>query len=458
MSKSHTSKLHIAMFPWFAYGHFIPFLHLSNKLAEKGHRVSFLSPKEVQPKLEQISQYPNLIQFFPLVVSHVDGLPPGAVTTSGVPMEKQKYLAMALDQTRDQVESILRFNKPDMVFYDFGHWIPPLARQFGIKPIYYGVVSSMSHTHGFFPRKETEEMSVEELIQVPPDYPSSKVMFRAEEFAELVFLSEDFGSGLSFKDRIITSIKESDAIAFRTFREIEGPFCDYVAQKSGKPVMLSGPCLPEAKANQLDEKWASWLSRFEPGSVVLCSFGSQSMLQKEEFQEVLLGFELSGLPFLVALRPPQGCLTVEDAFPEGFQERVQGRGLVYGGWVPQELLLKHPSIGCFVNHCGYGTMWEFLLSDCQIVLIPENSDQFLNTRLMVEELKVAVEVERGKNRQISKHSLSEAIKSVMDKDSEKAVLLKRNHAKLKETLSNRDLQEQYTNNFIQDLQGLIPII
>ncbi|XVF78671.1 hypothetical protein PTKIN_Ptkin14bG0154200 [Pterospermum kingtungense] len=58
-------------------------------------------------------------------------------------------------------------------------------------------------------------------------------------------------------------------------------------------------------------------------------------------------------------------------------------------------------------------MWEFLLIDCQIVLIPEIGDQILNTRLMVEELKVAVEVERGKKGQISKDSLSEAIKLVM---------------------------------------------
>ncbi|XVF78669.1 hypothetical protein PTKIN_Ptkin14bG0154000 [Pterospermum kingtungense] len=67
--------------------------------------------------------------------------------------------------------------------------------------------------------------------------------------------------------------------------ELRVHFSDFVAQNFGKPVMLSGPCLPEAKANQLDEKWASWLS------VVFCSFGSQSILQKEEFQELLLGFE-----------------------------------------------------------------------------------------------------------------------------------------------------------------------
>ncbi|XVF04294.1 hypothetical protein REPUB_Repub05bG0070000 [Reevesia pubescens] len=453
MSKSNSSKLHIAMFPWFAFGHFIPYLHLSNKLAEKGHKISFLLPKGAQPNLEHISRYPNLIQFFPLVVSHVDGLPSGSETASDVPQPLHNLLAIAFDQTRDQVEVILRTINPDMVFYDLGHWIPALAQQIGIKSIYYAVVSATANAH--ITEIKTKEMTVEELIEVPPGFPSSKVKLKAEEAGLVSIMLETFGIGLSFLDRILTSMKDSDVIAFRTDAEIEGPFCDYVAQYFDKPVKLTGPCLPETRATQLEEKWANWLSKFEPGSVVFCAFGSQITLQKDEFQELVLGFELSGQPFLVALTPPEGCTTIEEAFPDGFQESVQGRGLVHGGWVPQEILLNHPSIGCFVNHCGYGTMWESLLSDCQIVLIPRLGDQIVNTRLMVEELKVAVEVERGGNRQICKENLSKAINLVMDKDNEMACLLKTNHAKLKEILSNRNLQEDYINNFIKDLQVLI---
>ncbi|KAK8706237.1 hypothetical protein V6N13_049811 [Hibiscus sabdariffa] len=455
MGKSDCSKLHIAMFPWAAYGHFIPFLHLSNKLAQKGHKISFLLPRGVQPKLENLNQFPSLIQFFPLLLPCVDGLPPGAETTSVVPLNQQKYLAFAVDQTRDQVESIFKVIKPDIVMYDFWFWIPDLARQLGIRPITYVVVSSMSAAYNT--TMITKETTVEEAMELPPGYPSSTVRFKDEEAPIVLSMARDFGSGLTFYQRINTTFTQSDAIAFRTCREIEGPFLDFVAQGFRKPVLLSGPSFPETKTKQLDDKWVNWLSKFEPGSVVFCSFGSQSELQKDEFhfQELVLGFELCGLPFLVALKPPQGCSTVEEALPEGFEERVKGRGLVYGGWVPQELLLHHPNIGCFVNHCGYGTMWEFLLTDCQIVLIPEIGDQILNTRLMVNELKIGVEVERGKNRQVSKESLSEAIKFVMDKDNETANKLRANRAKLKQTLSNRDVQEKYINSFIQALQDLV---
>ncbi|KAL7236114.1 hypothetical protein ACSBR1_019396 [Camellia fascicularis] len=63
-------------------------------------------------------------------------------------------------------------------------------------------------------------------------------------------------------------------------------------------------------------------------------------------------------------------------------------------------------------------MWESLLSNAQIVLVPHLCDQILNARLMAEELKVAVEVARDENGWFSKESLCKTICSVMNKDNE----------------------------------------
>lgn len=37
------NKLHIVMFPWLAFGHIIPYLKLSKLIAQKGHKISFIS-------------------------------------------------------------------------------------------------------------------------------------------------------------------------------------------------------------------------------------------------------------------------------------------------------------------------------------------------------------------------------------------------------------------------------
>ncbi|XP_031280094.1 UDP-glycosyltransferase 79B9-like [Pistacia vera] len=450
-----TSKLHVAMFPWLAFGHFIPYLHLSNKLAERGVKVSFLLPKGALTKLQQLNHHPKLIHFFPLVIPHVDGLPPGAETASDVPFSLHQLLASALDKTRDQVETILTSLKPDIVFFDFGRWIPEITRQVGTKSFYYSVINACTLSFFRVPaRRITVETTMEELIQPPPGYPSTTVKIKHNETPHIAGLN-DPRLGAFLHERLTTGLRECDAIALRSCQEIEGAYSDYLAQQYSKPVLLTGPVLPETPATQLEEKWDKWLNKFEPGSVVYCAFGSQITLQKEQFQELMLGFELSGCPFLVAQTPPHGCSTIEEALPEGFKERIGERGWVHGGWVPQTLILKHPSIGCFVSHCGFGSMWESLVSDCQIVLIPFLPDQVMGTRLMVEELKVAIEVERGEDGMIGKKALSKAIQLVMDNESELGNSVKNNHIKLKNIFSSKDWQDKKIDSFVQDVQFIL---
>ncbi|WZZ54324.1 hypothetical protein YC2023_054431 [Brassica napus] len=49
--------------PILAFGHITAFLHLSNKLAEKGHEIVFLLPKKALDQVKLLNLYPNLITF-----------------------------------------------------------------------------------------------------------------------------------------------------------------------------------------------------------------------------------------------------------------------------------------------------------------------------------------------------------------------------------------------------------
>ncbi|CAN0923463.1 UDP-glycosyltransferase 79B6, partial [Linum grandiflorum] len=457
-SKENRSNLHVAMFPWFAFGHITPYLHLANQLASRGHRVSFLIPRRTQSRFAKLNRHPHLITFHPITVPHVDGLPPGAETTRDAPHLFGRFLFTAFDRTEDQVRSILTEVKPGLVMYDLAHWIPSLGLQLGFKKVAFVVAAPVSTALRIVPSvKMVKGMTDAELMRTPPGYPSSVVVPRPDEIATAGFLVEDFGgSAVPFYERLAAANSGSDAIAFRTCRELEGPFCDYVGQQYGKPILLSGPVLPEddgqtpVSVTVEDEKLFSWLGKFEEGSVVYCAFGSEIMLAKNQFQEVLKGFELCGHPFLVALMPPAGSSTVEEAFPEGFEERVRGRGWVTGGWVPQQRILDHASVGCFVSHCGFGSMWEGLLSKCQLVMVPRLGDQILATMLMMNELKVAVEVERIKSDDggwwIGKEKLSGAIRDVMDGDVGGEV--RKNHLKLREVLGEKKLHDKYVDDFV----------
>ncbi|KAK9928706.1 hypothetical protein M0R45_025829 [Rubus argutus] len=102
----------------------------------------------------------------------------------------------------------------------------------------------------------------------------------------------------------------------------------------------------------------------------IAMYPCECVMKEDQFQELLLGFELAGLPFFAALKPPTGVESIESALPEGFEERVKGKGMVYGGWVQQPFILKHPSVGCFVTHCGSRSLSEALVNECQLVLLP----------------------------------------------------------------------------------------
>ncbi|KAF3442552.1 hypothetical protein FNV43_RR16468 [Rhamnella rubrinervis] len=453
------AEVHIAMFPWLAMGHIIPYLQLATELAARGLKISMLLPKKTLLKLQHHNQqYPNLI-FHPLTVPDIDGLPPGAETASDIPFPNHHLLAIAVDGMREQVHDLLSVIKPVFLLHDSAYWIPDIAKQLGFKSGTYHAVSAAALAFVMVPSRfvpKGRPMTENECREIPHGYPSSTVVHRGDyEHRLLAGLSGKFGEGtISFYERTTTAMRNSDVICIRTCREVEGKYCDYIAAQYGKPVLLTGPALP-VETSPLEDQWDKWLGGFEADSVVFCAFGSQYILEKDQFQELIVGFEMTGLPFFIALKPPTGCTTVEEALPAGFEERVKGRGVVHGGWVQQQQILSHPSVGCFVSHCGFGSMWEALMSDNQIVLVPNLGDQILNTRLLVEELKVAVEVDKDQNGRFSKESLSEAIKCVMDKDSNMGLMVKKNHSELKQVLGKSGLMSGYIDQFVHNLHELV---
>nr|WMX26765.1 UGT79B80 [Glycyrrhiza glabra] len=451
------------MFPWFAMGHLTPYLHLSNKLAKRGHRISFFIPERTQSKLEQFNLYPHLITFYPINVPHVDGLPHGAETTSDVSYSLAPLIMTALDLTQNQIEHLLIQLTPQIVFFDFAYWLPKLIRRLGIKikSFLYLIVSPATTSYHASPARmhQGNDLTEVDLMLPPTGYPVSSVKLHAHEAKFLAWKRKwDFGSGVFFYDRLYNGLSASDAIGFKGCREIEGPCAEYMEEQFGKPVLLSGPVIPEPPNSALEENWASWLGGFKDGSVIYCALGSEWKLPLDQFQELTLGLELTGLPFLAVVKPPLGCDTIEAAIPEGFKERVQERGIVHSGWIQQQLILEHPSVGCFVTHCGTGSLTEALINKCQMVLLPQlDSDHIINARMMGDgNLKVGVEVKKGEEDGLfTKESVYQAVKIVMDDENELGREVRANHAKVKNLLLGHNLESECVDDFCQKLQDLL---
>nr|GMC96053.1 UDP-glycosyltransferase 79B6-like [Ipomoea batatas] len=450
------SKLHIAMFPWLAFGHLIPFLQLANDLAKRGHRISLLLPTNALLKLKHMNLYPQLITFCALTIPQVEGLPLGAETTADT-KNLDDSLTLAFDGLQDEVKTIiLQMEKLNLVFYDFAYWIPELVSEMGCKTVKFTVYSPTISALALIMSKckgKGRAVTAADFMEPPLGFPSdSKVVLREHEAYQVSRFVNLPSNRITTFDRIVEGLKRCDAIAMRACNEMEGHYCNYIASEFGKRVYCTGPLLPEPPREEepFEDEIARWLEKFEQNSVIFCAFGSEMVLEKEQFQELVLGLELTSLPFLVAVRPPEGSSSIEEALPEGFQERVKGKAIVHGGWVPQSLILRHKSVGYFVNHGGSASMWESLASHCRIIVAPNRPDFALNARLMAEELQAAIEVERDENGRFSKENLCNAIKSVMGGN-----IQKENHKKWRDLLLNPNFADNYIHNFIHNLHELL---
>ena len=134
-----------------------------------------------------------------------------------------------------------------------------------------------------------------------------------------------------------------------------------------------------------------WLNSKAPSSVLYVCFGSLSRFTKAQLEEIALGLESSGHCFIWVVK---NSGKDGECLPEGFKERVEGsgKGVIIRGWVPQVLILNDRAVGGFLTHCGWNSSLESIAAGLPVATWPMFADQFINERLLVDVLKIGVEI------------------------------------------------------------------
>ncbi|KAF8775586.1 hypothetical protein HU200_004362 [Digitaria exilis] len=169
----------------------------------------------------------------------------------------------------------------------------------------------------------------------------------------------------------------ADAIVCNTFHEIESEALAFFP----KEPLLIGPLVaskPTSAAHFWREDLTSlaWLDAQAPSSVVYVAFGSFTVFDTTRLQELADGLVLTGRPFLWVVRP-NFANGVDEGWLNDFRRRVGGKGLVVG-WAPQQRVLSHTSVACFISHCGWNSTMEGVWHGVPFLCWPYFADQFLN--------------------------------------------------------------------------------
>ncbi|XVF49999.1 hypothetical protein PTKIN_Ptkin04bG0060400 [Pterospermum kingtungense] len=200
-----------------------------------------------------------------------------------------------------------------------------------------------------------------------------------------------------------------------------------------------------------DSTCLEWLDKQTSGSVIYVAFGSTTMANLQQLEELALGLELSGQPFLWVVRSDfmEGSLA---KFPDGFIDRVAKRAK-FVEWAPQEKVLAHPSVACFMSHCGWNSTLEGLSMGVPFICWPYFADQFSNKKYICDVWKTGLGLVHDGNGKVTRHEISTKIKTLLASDA-----IKTNAVHMKE-VARKSFDEggsSFNNfkGFIEHIKGI----
>ncbi|KAG6513441.1 UDP-glycosyltransferase 83A1-like [Zingiber officinale] len=387
---------HVLAVPYPAQGHVIPLMELCHCLVDHGFKVTFINTEFNHKRvLTALSAGSTMKQI--TLVTVPDGLGPEedrndlARLTEAFMNVMPRCLEELIEKSRETEDPMTCM----LVDYSMG-WALEVGRKKSLQSAaFWPAAAQMLATLLSVPELvsrgvidgDGSPISEHETFQLGPGMPFINASH---------FIWNLIGGGRT-KEIIFNCILNSNRvidvaefIICNSFKEIEEPTFCY-----NPKILPIGPLLTGLRPSRAvgyfwpeDAACLSWLDEQQQGSVVYVAFGSFTIFDRLQFQEFALGLEATGRPFLWVVRPD---LTSDsaDAYPDGFKERVGDRGKIVA-WAPQQKVLAHPSVACFVSHCGWNSTMEGVRNGKLFLCWPYFADQFLNQSYICDDWKVGL--------------------------------------------------------------------
>uniref|UniRef100_A0A0D9WI98 Uncharacterized protein n=1 Tax=Leersia perrieri TaxID=77586 RepID=A0A0D9WI98_9ORYZ len=401
-AKQPHKKLRVLLMPFFATSHIGPYTDLAFHLAaarpDAIEPIIAVTPANVTVVQSALNRHGSTASSMVSIATYpfpdVAGLPPGVENLSTAGAEGWRIDNAAVDEalTRPAQEALIRDQFPDVLITDvhFTVWNAYVAECLGMPCFRFSVVGLFSLLAIRLLTAAAASDPDSELVNSPV-FPGSKICIPRSELPD--FMTSRRNPDEFDLRKADQARKKVHGVIVNIFLGLEQPYHEkFIVDGFAERVYCVGPlCLPQLsfEANVSEPSCISWLDSKPNRSVVYICFGSFAPVSEEQLDQLALGLEASGKPFLWSVRADGW------APPAGWEDRVGERGLLVRGWVPQTAILAHRATVAFLTHCGSSSLLEAMVAGVPLLTWPLVFDQFIEERLVTDVLRIGERVWDG---------------------------------------------------------------
>ncbi|KAM4126778.1 hypothetical protein ACJW30_02G039700 [Castanea mollissima] len=416
MAKQQQSHYVIVTYP--AQGHINPALQFAERLICLGVHVTFFTTTEAHRRNMIKSPPPHGLSFATFSDGYDDGV---------VPMDDPDKQWDQLKRNGSKALTNLIVSTTDkqcIVYTMLLHWAADVARKLHlpfallwIQPAmvldicyyYYNGFADVIGNNGDDQPSCLIQLPCLPLLLATCDLPSYSLASNHYAFVHPIFQAQ-----------IETLEKESiPRVLVNTFDALE-PEALKALEKLN--LVAVGPLAPN--------EYIEWLNSKSKSSVIYVSFGSLLVLNKQQMEEIAHGLLACGRPFLWIIRAKESGEEEREEDKLSCKEELEQMGMIVP-WCSQVEVLSHPSLRCFVTHCGWNSTLESLVSGMPMVAFPHRLDQGTNAKLIEEVWKTGVRVMVNKDGIFEGDEIRRCLELVVG-DGERGEAIRRNAKKWKE--------------------------
>ncbi|KAL8465170.1 hypothetical protein ACS0TY_034605 [Phlomoides rotata] len=390
-------------------GHTAALVKLSHQITKFGAKVTFLAMDSTHERTSVFESWDEGIRVISI---------PSGIRLEGGRKDEGKLFERAHIVIPDYLEDILKRSDDRIsgVIFDAPlAWMLGIPQKVELKTAVYWCSCAGCLAIGFKIPQLIESKFIDndgtplknesvELLPNMPDMMKTDLMWHFPSDKNMQKVMFDVIKSTSYQ------MKNADWILGSWFHEL-----DRSAITLSPNILSIGPLLAHGQSSgsfcSEDDTCLNWLDKQPYSSVVYVAFGSTSRFDQQQLDELAMGLELMGRPFLwVAWLGLTNGLS--PTYSDEFKKRVGDRGKIVE-WAPQEVVLGHPSVACFITHCGWNSCMESLSMGVPMLCWPYFGDQMYAVRCVCDVWKVGIRLKDEEGGIVWRDGIKEKVEELM---------------------------------------------